>query len=33
VLKGTLTDNSSDAAKKVTSHSRDVVLKIFPAAS
>jgi hypothetical protein len=33
VLKGTLTDNSSDAAKKVTSHSLDVVLKIFPAAS
>jgi len=30
VLKGTLTENSSDADKKVTSHSRDVVLKMFP---
>ena len=31
VLKGTLTDNTTDAAKKVTSHSQDVDLKIFPA--
>jgi hypothetical protein len=30
VLKGTLTDNTSDAEKKVTSHSRDVALKMFP---
>jgi hypothetical protein len=30
VLKGTLTDNTSDAAKRVTSHSREVELKIFP---
>ncbi len=30
VLKGTLIDSSSDMAKKVTSHSREVVLKMFP---
>lgn len=30
VLKGTLTENSSDTNKKVTSHSREVVLKMFP---
>ena len=30
VLKGTLTENASDVNKKVTSHSRDVVLKLFP---
>src|ERR1019366_5264827 len=30
VLKGTLTDNTSDAEKKVTTHSREVVLKMFP---
>ena len=30
VLRGTLTDNSTDAEKKVTSHSHDVVLKMFP---
>ena len=30
VLKGTLTDNTSDAEKKVTAHSREVVLKMFP---
>jgi hypothetical protein len=30
VLKGTLTQNSSDVNKKVTSRSRDVVLKMFP---
>jgi hypothetical protein len=30
VLKGTLTDNTSDASKKVTAHSRDVLFKIFP---
>jgi hypothetical protein len=30
VLKGALTENASDANKKVTSHSRDVVLKMFP---
>jgi|SRR5580704_13761206 hypothetical protein len=31
VLKGTLTDNASDADKKVTTHSSDVMLKLFPA--
>lgn len=31
VLKGTLTDNSSDAAKKVTTHSQEVTFKRFPA--
>ena len=30
VIKGTLTDNTSDVNKKVTSHSRDVVFKMFP---
>ena len=30
VLKGTLTDNTSDAEKKVTTHSREVELKMFP---
>ena len=30
VLKGTLTQSVSDADKKVTSHSRDVALKLFP---
>ena len=30
VLKGTLTENVADANKKVTSHSREVVFKIFP---
>lgn len=30
VLKGMLIDNTTDAAKKVTSHSRDVVFKKFP---
>jgi hypothetical protein len=30
VLKGTLTENVSDVNKKVTSHSREVVLKMFP---
>jgi hypothetical protein len=30
VLKGTLTDNTSDAQKKVTANSREVVLKMFP---
>src|ERR1700691_400892 len=30
VLKGALTDNTSDVAKKVTSHSQEVVLKMFP---
>src|SRR5579863_8260188 len=30
VLKGTLTEKVSDANKKVTSHSRDVVFKMFP---
>ena len=30
VLKGTLTQNSSDVNKKVSSRSRDVVLKMFP---
>lgn len=32
VLKGTLADNRLDAAKKVATHSREVVLKMFPAA-
>jgi hypothetical protein len=31
VLKGTLTDNTSDAEKKVTAHSREVVFRLFPA--
>jgi hypothetical protein len=31
VLQGTLTDNRLDAAKKITTHSREVVLKMFPA--
>ncbi len=30
VLKGTLTDNTSDGAKKVSTHSQEVVLKRFP---
>ncbi len=30
VLKGTLTENISDANKKTTSHARDVALKSFP---
>ncbi len=30
VLKGTLTDYTSDAAKKVTTHAGDVVFKMFP---
>ena len=30
VLKGTLTENDSDVNKKVTSHSKEVVLKMFP---
>ena len=30
VLKGTLTENASDVNKKVTSHSRDVLFKLFP---
>jgi len=30
VLKGTITQNVSDANKKVTSHSQDVVFKMFP---
>jgi hypothetical protein len=30
VLKGTLTDNTRDAQKKVTTRSREVVLKLFP---
>lgn len=30
VLKGTLTENVSDANKKVTSHSREVAFKLFP---
>jgi len=30
VLKGTLTENDSDVNKKVTSQSREVVLKMFP---
>lgn len=30
VLKGTLAENSSDVNKKVTSHSQDVVFKLFP---
>ena len=30
VLKGTLTENDSDVNKKVTSRSREVLLKMFP---
>jgi hypothetical protein len=30
VLKGTLTQNASDANKKVTSHSQEVAFKMFP---
>ena len=30
VLKGTLTENASDVNKKVTSHSREAVFKMFP---
>jgi hypothetical protein len=30
VLKGALTENMTDVNKKVSSHSRDVVLKMFP---
>ena len=30
VLKGTLTDNTSDGAKKVNTHSQEVLLKRFP---
>lgn len=30
VLKGTLTENSSDVDKKVISHSREVTFKMFP---
>lgn len=30
VLKGTLTENVSDVNKKITSHSRDVLFKMFP---
>lgn len=33
VLKGTLTENSSDTNKKVTSHAREVVFKMFPQAA
>ncbi|MHB8215812.1 MAG: hypothetical protein ACYDDS_07005 [Candidatus Sulfotelmatobacter sp.] len=31
VLKGTLTDNTSDGAKKINTHSQEVALKRFPA--
>jgi len=30
VLKGTLTENASDANKKITSHSREVAFQMFP---
>jgi hypothetical protein len=30
LLKGTLTENATDAAKKTSSHSREVALKSFP---
>lgn len=30
VLKGTLTDNTSDAQKKVTAHAHEVLFKMFP---
>ena len=33
VLRGLLTENTSDANKKVTSHSRDVLFKMFPQAA
>ncbi len=31
ILKGTLTDNTSDAQKKITAHSHDVIFRMFPA--
>ncbi len=31
ILKGTLTDNTSDAQKEITAHSQNVVFKMFPA--
>ena len=31
VLKGTLTDNTSDGQMKITAHSHEVVFKMFPA--
>ena len=31
VLKGTLTDNTSDGQKKITAHSHEVVFRMFPA--
>ena len=30
ILRGILTENSSDANKKITSHTRDVLFKLFP---
>lgn len=30
VIKGTLTENTTDVNKKVTSHARDVTFKLFP---
>jgi hypothetical protein len=33
VLRGLLTENKSDANKTVTSHSRDVLFKMFPQAA
>lgn len=30
VIKGTLTENVADANKKITSHSREVLFKLFP---
>jgi hypothetical protein len=30
ILKGTLTENVTDVNKKMTSHSRDVIFKLFP---
>ena len=33
VLKGTLTENASDVNKKTTSHSREVLFKMFPQAA
>jgi hypothetical protein len=31
VIKGILTDNTSDAQKKITAHAHDVLFKMFPA--
>jgi len=33
VLRGTLTDSTSDTQKKITAHSQEVAFKMFPAAA